>query len=134
MRIVDTNIIAYLLIEGDHTIAARTLLETDPDWHSDAFILVEFCNVLTTLMRVRNLSTSSAREALQQAEQIMEGGLQSASHVDALTLANKFGTSAYDARFLVAAQTHGLRLVTEDVKLRRAAPTLTQSLAEALGE
>ncbi len=40
--------------------------------------------------------------------------------------------SAYDARFLVVAQTFGGRLVTEDTKLRRAAPGLTQSLEQAL--
>ena len=40
---------------------------------------------------------------------------------------------AYDARFLVVAEGLGIRLVTEDVKLRRAAPKLTQSLAQALG-
>ena len=42
------------------------------------------------------------------------------------------GVSAYDARFLVAARELGVKLVTEDEKLRRAAPELTQSLEEAL--
>lgn len=38
----------------------------------------------------------------------------------------------YDARFLVAARKLGVKLVTEDAALRRAAPELTQSLNEAL--
>jgi predicted nucleic acid-binding protein len=40
--------------------------------------------------------------------------------------------TAYDARFLALAHRLGIRLVTQDAKLRSAAPALTQSLAEAL--
>jgi predicted nucleic acid-binding protein len=40
--------------------------------------------------------------------------------------------SVYDARFLATAQSLGGKLVTEDAKLRAAAPALTQSLGEAL--
>jgi predicted nucleic acid-binding protein len=40
--------------------------------------------------------------------------------------------SAYDARFLAVADTLGTKLVTEDAKLRAAAPDLTRSLAQAL--
>jgi predicted nucleic acid-binding protein len=42
------------------------------------------------------------------------------------------GFSAYDARFLALAEAIGLPVVTEDKKLRDAAPNLTQSLADAL--
>jgi len=38
--------------------------------------------------------------------------------------------TAYDARFLVLADQLGSRLITEDARLRAAAPALTQSLAE----
>ena len=54
------------------------------------------------------------------------------SHVQALHTAASFGVSAYDARFLAAAQAAGTRLVTQDSRLRKAAPALTQSIAEAL--
>jgi predicted nucleic acid-binding protein len=49
-----------------------------------------------------------------------------------LRVAGQFAVSACDARFLAAAQSLGGRLVTEDAKLRAAAPALTQSLGEAL--
>jgi predicted nucleic acid-binding protein len=42
--------------------------------------------------------------------------------------------TAYDARFLALAHRLGTRLVTEDAKLRSAAPALTLSLAEALAQ
>jgi len=53
-------------------------------------------------------------------------------HIAALRTAQQFTISAYDARFLATAEILGARLVTEDKKLRVAAPVLTQSLAEAL--
>jgi predicted nucleic acid-binding protein len=132
MQVVDTNIIAYLLLQGDRTAAARALLAKDPDWHSDSFVLVEFCNVLATMVRTRSLPPGRARDALTKAEQIIEPGLHPAAHGASLARAGEFGVSVYDARFLVVAQVLGARLVTEDAKLRRAAPALTQSLAEAL--
>ncbi len=46
--------------------------------------------------------------------------------------AHRFGASAYDARFLAAAPKIRTRLVTEDGRLRAAAPALTRLLAEAL--
>lgn len=132
MQVVDTNIIAYLLLQGDRTTAARALLAKDPDWRSDSFVLVEFSNVLATMVRNRLLAPGRAHDALGKAEQIIEPGLHPAAHRASLTTAEELGVSVYDARFLVVAQMLSARLVTEDAKLRRAAPTLTQSLEEAL--
>jgi predicted nucleic acid-binding protein len=47
--------------------------------------------------------------------------------------AARFRVTAYDARFLVLAQQTAIPLITEDAKLRVAAPLLTQSLDQALG-
>jgi predicted nucleic acid-binding protein len=131
MQVVDTNIVVYLLLQGDRTAAARALFAQDPDWHSDSFVLVEFCNVLATMVRARLLPAAQARDALAKAEQILEPGLHPAAHEASLTTAGEFGISVYDARFLVVAQALGTRLVTEDAKLRRAASTLTLSLDQA---
>ena len=53
-------------------------------------------------------------------------------HGRALDIAAELAVSAYDARFIAAAQGLGARLVTEDARLRAAAPALTRSLAETL--
>jgi len=132
MVVIDTNILAYLLLIGDRTEAAQTLLARDADWRSDYFVLVEFTNVLVTCMRTRGLPSERAAGLLSEAEEIMRDGLQSVPHADALTLASRYSVSAYDARFLAVAQSLGARLVTEDVKLRAAVPALTLSLTEAL--
>ena len=53
-------------------------------------------------------------------------------NLQALRCAERFAVSAYDARFLAVADTLGAKLVTEDTKLRAAAPALTRSIAQAL--
>ena len=131
MVVVDTNILAYLLIEGDRTADAQALFKRDAEWRSEGFVLIEFSNILATYQRSGALSRSAAESILASAEQIVTG-LVNMPHGRALKLAAEFAVSAYDARFLGAAQNLGVRLVTEDAKLRAAAPALTRSLAEAL--
>jgi len=132
MIAVDSNILAYLLIDGARTSEARLLLERDPDWHSDAFALVELTNILATTIRVGQIDVSRATTALVEAQAVIDAGLHAVAHAEALTLANRFGVSAYDARYLGVALALGVPLVSEDRRLRTAAPNLTQSLAEAL--
>lgn len=133
MVVVDTNVLAYLLLEGPQTAAARALFDVDPDWRSEPFILVEFANVLATTVRVRRLALGTAMVAYEDARRVLEPGLREAPARDVLTLADQFSISAYDARFIAVARALGGKLVTEDARLRKAAPRLTQSLADVLG-
>jgi predicted nucleic acid-binding protein len=132
MVVVDTNVLGYLLLEGEQTPYARALLEQDGDWRSESFVMVEMTNVLATVMRVRRMSFKDAVVVLANAQVVMQPGLEDADHAQVLELAAHKKISAYDARFVVIARDLGTRLVTEDAKLRRAAPDLTQSIAEAL--
>ena len=132
MIAVDSNILAYLLIDGGKTTEARSLLERDPDWHSDAFALVELTNILATTIRAGRLDVSRATIALVEAQAVIDAGLHAVAHAEALTLANRLRVSAYDARYLGVALALGVPLVSEDRRLRRAGPDLMQSLADAL--
>jgi len=131
MVVVDTNILAYLLIRGNRTADAQALFTRDAEWRSEGFVLIEFSNILATYQRSGALSRSAAETMLATAGRVVSG-LVNLPHGRALKLAAEFGVSAYDARFLGAAQNLGARLVTEDARLRTAAPALTRSLAEAL--
>jgi predicted nucleic acid-binding protein len=131
MVVVDTNVLAYLLIQGDRTQQAQALYTHDPDWRSEGFVLVELCNMLATYVRTARLELAAARQLLATAERTLTG-VVNLPHSRALELAAELGVSAYDARFLGAAQVLGTRLVTEDVKLQQAAPALTHSLATAI--
>lgn len=132
MLIVDTNVVAYLLIEGDHTAAARSLHRRDDDWRSEAFLMVEFVNVLTASIAAKRMDLALAQRFLADATSLLLGKLTSIPHQSVLSLAVQYRVTAYDARFLALAQQLDTPLVTEDAKLRAAAPKLTQSLAEAL--
>ncbi len=132
MVLIDTNIVAYLLLQGDHTPAARRLRRADPDWRSEAFLMVEFANVLASYLATKRMTLPAAQVFLGRAAALLEGKLARMPHPQVLGVAARHGVSAYDARFLALADQLGIRLVTEDAKLRKAAPALTQSLAEAL--
>ena len=130
MVIVDTNVLAYLLIDGDHTAKAQQLYRKDAQWTSEAFVFVEFSNILATYERLGEFAPDEADRLLNEAEARVRGAANVPAMV-ALHFARRYSVSAYDARFLAAAETLGGKLVTEDAKLRSAAPALTQSLAEA---
>jgi predicted nucleic acid-binding protein len=128
--LVDTNALAYLMLEGDRTSAAQELFERDADWRSEAFIMVEFSNVLTTYVRTKVLSRDQGLKLLAGAEKLVPV-LTSVQNARALEVATQFGISAYDARFVALAIQMKVKLVTEDAKLRAAVPSWTVSLAGA---
>jgi predicted nucleic acid-binding protein len=132
MLLVDTNVVAYLLIDGDHTQAAQRLRARDRDWRSEAFLLVEFTNLLASSIARKRMTLSLAEDFLAGASALFEGRLERVPDPSVLAIAVRYRVSAYDARFLALADQLGSRLVTEDNRLRAAAPALTQSLAEAL--
>ncbi len=132
MLLVDTNIVAYLLIDGDFTEAAQRLRKSDPDWRSEAFLMIEFTNVLAASIAGRRMTLPLAEDFLSKANALLESKLTRVADAAALAIAVRFRVSAYDARFLALADQLGHRLVTEDAKLRKAAPALTQSVSEAL--
>lgn len=130
MVLVDTNVLAYLMLEGDRTSAAQELFERDADWRSEAFIMVEFSNVLTTYVRTKVLSRDQGLKLLAGAEKLVPV-LTSVQNARALEVATQFGISASDARFVALAIQTKVKLLTEDAKLRAAVPSWTVSLADA---
>lgn len=131
MVLVDTNIIAYLMIRGDRTAAAQQLYERDSDWCSEAFVMVEWSNVIATYVRTRALTQAQGTKLLAESQAHLST-LHSVVNTQALNSAMQFGISAYDARFISLAKQLKMKLVTEDVKLRVAVPALTMSLDDAL--
>lgn len=131
MVVVDTNVLAALLIQGHRTALAQDLYEHDSDWRSEAFILVEFSNVLATYVRVGKLDRRAAKELLGNAERTLTATIQ-LPHPRALEVAMNLSITAYDARFIAAAQSLNARLVSEDTRLQQAVPAHIQNLAQAI--
>jgi predicted nucleic acid-binding protein len=131
MIVIDTNVLAYLLIEGDRTAETQALRLADPDWRSDPFLLVEFSNLLATQVKAQALSAAQAEALLETAAQQIAEWIE-APHEEVLALAIDRQISAYDARFIACARRLGTPLVTEDSRLRAATPGLSVSIAEAV--
>jgi predicted nucleic acid-binding protein len=129
--LVDTNVVAHL-IGGDHIEGAQELRRLDSDWRSEAFLLVEFTNVLASWIANRRMSSTLAKEVLAQAITLLDNKLVRVAHTSILSTAVTHRVSACDARFIALAQQIGHPLITEDAKLRAAAPKLIQSIAQAL--
>lgn len=132
MQIVDTHIVVNLLVAGPYSDSARALYAADADWHSESLLTIEFSNVMATLIRRMNFPLAEASATLAEAVRLLNAGLHQVADSDALDAAAHFGVTAYDARFILVARALGSPLITEDAKLRRAAPQFTQSLVEAL--
>jgi predicted nucleic acid-binding protein len=130
--VVDTNVVAYLLIQGDQTKAVQALFARDDDWHTEPFALVELNNLLATACRARGLTSARARRLLESADELLRGRMHTVSHQVALAVANEYSISAYDARFIALAEQVDTPLVTEDARLRRAVPDRTLSVSEAV--
>lgn len=133
MLLVDSNIVFALLVHSTPWhLAARELHQRDGDWCTESHALVEISNVLSRYVRVGELSSAKAVALMSEVDQRMRPRMRTVEHVDALRVALKFKVSGYDARFLLCAVELGHRLITEDAKLRKAAPGLTRSLPGAL--
>ncbi len=134
MIAVDTNVVAYLLIQGERTAAARQLWEIDPDWRLPPLWRAEFLNVLATSHRAGILSADQARSAWHTAVDLLRGCEVEPTGATVLDLALSLGITAYDAQFVSVARSLGTRLVTSDRRLCRAFPDLVLHLKRAPAE
>ena len=132
MILVDTNIIAPLYVRSARSEAVVELFAHDSVWRTEPLALIELSNVLVSYERAGYITSATARDCLRRAATFLQPHFFRVTHEAALDTALRYRVTAYDARFLTLARQLGRRLVTEDAKLRAAAPKLTQSLTEAL--
>ena len=134
MIVVDTNIVAYALIDGEHTGQSRALWQADPDWRLPVFWRYEFLNVLAAFVRRGGMDRQRASRLWTAARgwcHPMECTVDGAA---ALRLAIDQDLSAYDAQFVVLAQLLGIPLVSEDARLSQRCSETVVSMAEYLAQ
>lgn len=130
MIVADTNLVAYLLIEGSHTDTARRVWQLDPDWRLPSLWRSEFLNVLATSFRASVLTRRQAEDAWERALAVFSLSEHEPSGGDVLDFALRLGISAYDAHFVALAAQLSALLVTFDRKLAEAAPDLARAAGE----
>ena len=128
MIVVDTNVLAYLLLPGPKTSLAEALLLDHPQWAAPPLWRSEWRNVLATYLRRDLLNLPAALALIEKAEAILSAHEQPVSSEQVLELASSSRCSAYDCEFVAAAQQLGVPLVTEDRMILAAFPVESRPL------
>ena len=128
MIVVDTNVLAYLLLPGPKTSLAEALLLEHPRWAAPPLWRSEWRNVLSTYLRRELLVLPEAMALMQRAEALLAGQDEPVSSEQVLPLAHSSHCSAYDCEFVAAAQQLGVPLVTEDRAVLAAFPDVAKPL------
>ena len=131
MIVVDTNVVAYLLLPGPKTELAEALRRHDRQWAAPPLWCSEFRNVLTGYLRRDLLNLPRAVAVMQEAETILLAHDEPVSSEQVLQLVSTSTCSSYDCEFVAAAQQLGVPLVTEDRAILAAFPDVAQSLHQA---
>lgn len=114
MIVVDTNVIAYLMLPGDLTAAAEALLESEPDWVAPPLWKSEFRSILAGYMRRGTLSLQQATEIQTAAEDLLAGNEINPESKAILQRVAESPCSAYDCEFVALAQQLECALYTMD--------------------
>jgi predicted nucleic acid-binding protein len=129
--VVDTNVIAYLLIDSEYTEAAEDLLARDVVWHAPVLWRSELRSVLAGYLRRKTLTLEQATQIQSEAEDMMFSREHDADSHKVLELVNASECSAYDCEFVALAMRLGTKLVTMDQKVIRAFPKHATALSAA---
>jgi len=129
--VVDSNVLAYLYLPGEHSAKAEALLERDSGWAAPVLWRSEFRNILAGYLRRKALRFDQVLAIQSEAENLMAGAEFDVASTAVLELARDSGCSAYDCEFVALAVDLGTQLVTMDRALLRAFPSRAVALGDA---
>ena len=127
MIVVDTNVIAYLLLSGQRAGAAEAWLRADPEWAAPPLWRSDFVNVLAVHVRAGRARDEDARWLLERARTLVRVEPQPEPR-DVLELALASGCTAYGCEFVAAAIGLGVRLITDDREVVQRFPDVAEAL------
>lgn len=122
MIVVDVNVIAYLLITGEHTPAAESVLAADPEWAAPLLWRSEWRSVLAGYLRRGEIDLPAALERVAAAEALVRGREYLVEAAAVLALVAGSPCSAYDCEYVALARELGVPLVTSDRRILAAFP------------
>ena len=133
MIVVDCDVIAYLLIEGEKTSLARTLWTRENNWWMPELWLHEFLNILGHQRTRRESEVEDLPGTLGSSSLSMfEAKSRQADMGYTLSLAARYRLTAYDAQYIALAQSMDVLLISEDRGLRQAVPQSVRSMKSFL--
>ncbi len=129
MIVVDSNVIAYLYLPGEHTAAAERLLQRDAQWAAPLLWRSELRNVLAGYLRRGSLTLEQAVAMQAEAEDLLRGREYEVASQAVMDLVAASDCSAYDCEFVAVARHLATPLLTMDAKLLKAFPKDTRPLS-----
>jgi len=130
MIVVDTNIVAYAYIQGDYTKLAHRVRELDALWRLPTLWRHEFLNVLSVYVNHGGCDLNKALDIWKISVKNLSPCEQGVDMEAALKLACQYQIAAYDAQFIVLAQSLNLLCVTEDKVLLKKFPGIAVSMRD----
>lgn len=134
MIVVDTNLIAYLWLPGEHTKLAEEVLRKDPQWAAPSLWRSEFRSVLAGYIRLKKMPLDTAIHIMDEAETLFQGREYFVPSLKILELIPHTPCSAYDLEFIALAKDLGGVLVTTDKQVIKAFPALAVSALSFLSK
>ena len=120
MIVVDTNVIAALILQHDGRQWAERLWERDSSWQVPFLWASEFRNVVLAYYRKGLATLEDCREAMSAARLALPPANEHEPDDRlVLQLAAGSGCSAYDCEFIAVAQTLTVPLITWDKQILR---------------
>jgi len=132
--VVDTNTVAYYLIQGERTAEAREVWRKDPDWIVPRLWRHEFLNILALYAQQDGLSVEQCREVWIRSQELLGNREHEPDMLGAFDIAVEHTISAYDAEFITLAKQHGVRCVTSDTALLRKFPEIALSMSDFVAD
>lgn len=128
MIVADTNVVIYLMIEGQKTEMAQRTFRRDSNWAIPSLWRHEFLNVLATLVRQGGVEIEDAIDVWHTSTQLLAFGEQDVDMLHALRLASLYNISAYYAQYVALALDLNVPYVTEDQQILRIFPNTALSM------
>ena len=122
MIVADANLIAYLVLPGERTEQAESVLMKDPVWVVPTLWSSELRSVVSHYVRSGQLTVAQASAAMERATALVGGREAPVDSREVLALAHRSGCSTYDCEYVALARSLEVPLVTADKALLRAFP------------
>ena len=130
MIVADVNLIAYLLINGPFTSAARAALARDPHWIAPSLWRYEFLNILATSVRQKYLEEARAIVVWSNAPTFVQDTPIEPPPLEIFRLSVESRVATYDCTYVVLARRLSAPLITADRKLVDQFPDVAKSLED----
>lgn len=128
MIVVDTSVIAYLIVPGETTHLAEAVRDKDPIWAAPWLWRSEMRNLLVLYLRREILGLTEIQDYMASAEELLLGREYNVASDEVFRLAVDSNCTAYDCEFIFLAEKLSVPLVTSDKKLLTAFPQIAQSM------